>query len=119
LSHEEAALVAEVVATSDNHSVRILSVAENYLALYKQQAVIDRIRFRKLQRCNFRLPQDIYPHKPSRDATEAFLDAVLAATNVRSTSTQERIDRPLLNLAALNEAMGLMKVPISDWYAIG
>lgn len=119
LPPEEADQVAELVATSDNHSVRTAEVAETYLKIHKQQAAINRIRDRNWRRWSFPLPEDIFPRKPSRAATEAFLDAVLMATNVGRSATHTRTDRPLLNLAAVHHAMHLMEVPIGDWYAIG
>ena len=115
----EAGRVAELVATSDDLAVRTIGIAETYLVIHKQQEAIDRIRDRRLKRWKFPSPEDIFPRKPSRAATDAFLDAVLMATNVRRSSTPAPTEMPLLYLAALQHAMHIMELPIGDWYVIG
>lgn len=119
LPPEEAGLVAETVASSGNRTGRMVLAAETYLKRFNQHKALERIRERHLQQLNVRIPEDLFSTKLTRAATEAFLDAVRLATNGSCSTARARIDRPLLNLAAVNKAMRLMDVPIEDWLVIG
>ena len=113
----EAASMAEALGMSGKTTRRIEEIVRQVLEAHGQQEVSERIRKR------WSLAPEaadwlISPER-SRGATLAFLDAVQRATQYPQRPVTSTNNRPLVNLAAVRDAMGIMEVPLGDWYVLG